>query len=273
MLHTAEKTRRDKQALYIGAMLILLVGVYFATKGFLRSEDTADEPATQSEEESLAEVPFITVEVLWQRIQNNEKIDIIDIRENVLYESEHIAQSLSIPIGSLESFAPSQDSSVVVIFTESDRQVFETAKNVLQEKPFPHFFLQGGFEAWKSFGAPTISFGNPNSFLDQSKVTYIELSEFKALLASNDRTPYILDVQSKENYTKKHIKGAINIPLGEIEKRRSEIPAGIQIVVYGENDTISFQGGVRLADLGIFAVKTLTGNTYLTPTSGIVFEP
>ena len=120
--------------------------------------------------------------------------------------------------------------------------------------------------------APIFSFGDTTSFVDQSKITYIGLESFKKLLSEKEPSLFILDVQTEENYNKAHIVGATNIPLDQLEKRSGEIPAGRQIIVYGENDSISFRGGVHLSDLGIFTAQTLSGNKYLSPDSGLPFE-
>lgn len=42
----------------------------------------------------------------------------------------------------------------------------------------------------------------------------------------------IIDVRSPESYNKEHIKGALNIPLEEIDKRASEIPRDKPVIVY-----------------------------------------
>jgi rhodanese-related sulfurtransferase len=99
------------------------------------------------------------------------------------------------------------------------------------------------------------------------------LEAFKKLLNEKSPTLFVLDIGQSENYKKRHIVGAVNIPLEELERRVREIPAGRQIVVYGENDVVSFQGGVILSDLGIFTAQTLSGNKYLAPESGLPFEP
>jgi rhodanese-related sulfurtransferase len=272
MTSAGQPSKRDKQALIIGALLIILVGVYFIGKSFYHSSVPSEKSAFLPADTAKT-APLMTPEVMWKKIQNGDQLALIDIRDSASFESEHIASATNIPIGALENFVPNQDEALVIIYSPADTQIFDTAKNILAQKSFPYFFLQGGFEAWKNFSAPTISSGNPNSFIDQSKVTYIGIDAFKKLLGAQGAAVFILDVQTADKFQKKHIKGATNIPLDLLEKRRADIPAGRPIVVYGENDTLSFQGGVRLADLGVYAVQTLNGNTYLSPASGLPLEP
>lgn len=276
MTTSRQNDKRDKQAFFVGTALVLLVGVYFISRNIFWTNSNSN--PTQTSKESTVDskkddAPLITTDILLKKIYNGDKIAIVDVRTETDFNNEHIARSFLLPIGSLQNFSPEKDESVVIVFSETDTQIFETIKNILAQKSFSYFFLRGGIEEWKQLGAPLVSVGDPQSFLDQSKVIYIGLDAFKKLLNEKKSLFFILDVQSTENYKKKHLVGAVNIPLTELEKRANEIPAGQQIIVYGENDSISFQGGVRLSDLGIFTAQTLSGNKYLSPDSGLPLEP
>ena len=59
-------------------------------------------------------------------------------------------------------------------------------------------------------------------------VPRITLAEFKALLSSAN-PPFVIDVRTGNDIK---IKGAHQIPLGEIETRLSEIPRDREIVTY-----------------------------------------
>ena len=265
--------RRDKRTLLIGGLLIIAVGVYFISKSIF-FEDADAIPASVSTDTSReAEVSLIAPDVLLKKIQNGDSVALIDVRSQEAYALEHIAHTLSLPISSLQNFSPAKDEMAVIIFSENDPEVFTAAKNIMSEKSFAYYFLKGGFEGWKSMSAPTVSIGDPDSFVDQSKITYLSAEEFKKLLAQNTPALFILDVQAEDNFKKRHLVGSANIPLDQLEKRIGEVPAGRHIVVYGENDLASFQGGVRLSDLGIYSARTLTGGKYLSVLSGLPLEP
>lgn len=273
MAHSYPNNERDKKALFVGGLLILFVGAYFIGKDvFFKDEDSAQSsvPAIADKKE---DVPLIAPDVLLKKIQNGDTVALLDIRDEASFQAEHISHSLFSPIGSLEKFSPAKDELVVIVFSETDPSAFEAAKNIMTQKSFAYFFLKGGFEGWKTLNSPTISIGNPNSFIDQSKVTYITLEEYKKLAAENNPSVFVLDVQTEDAFKKRHLKGATNIPLSQLEKRASEIPAGRQIIVYGETDLVSFQAGVRLSDLGIFSARTLSGDKHLSPESGLLLEP
>lgn len=265
--------QRDKRTFLIGGLLIVMVGVYSISKSifFQKTNSLVDSAITDSSTQSRT--PLIAADVLLKKIQNDDSVAIIDVRDGTAYKIEHIAHSLPLSISTLQNFSPIKDELVVIIYAENDPGVFETIKNIMNQKSFAYFFLKGGFESWKSLNAPTVSAGDPNSFIDQSKITYLSIEECKKLLAQKIPPIFILDVQTEENFKKRHIAGAINIPLDQLEKRINEIPAGKQIIVYGENDLISFQGGVRLSDLNIFSAHTLTDGKYLSNLSGLPFEP
>lgn len=274
MMPSPSDNTRDKRALLIGGLLILLVSAYFIGKSFFfKDEEPSPLSSAPAVTDAADTAPTLAPDVLLQKIRNGDKVALLDVRTAEAFQGEHLAHSLSVPIGALENFSPVQGEAVVIVFSENDLATLEAAKNVMDQKSFPYFFLEGGFEGWKALGAPLVSSGDPDSFVDQSKVTYISLEESKKLLAQTEPPVYILDVQAEDAFKKKHLKGAVNIPLDQLEKRSNEIPAGRQIIVYGENSLASFRGGVRLSDLGIFSAFTLEGDRHLSPESGLPLEP
>lgn len=258
--------KHDARAVLVGIVLILLVGAYFVAKDILRSKSEEK----QQEADLLTkidtqpdQVSVIAPEVLHKKIQNGEKTYIVDVRTKEAFEAEHIPHSVSLPGSSLGNLAPDKDALVVIVFSEQDPAAYEVARNILENKSFPYFFLEGGFEAWKLGGNQLLSAGDPNSFLDQSKVTFISPDELKKLFVDSETTPFVIDVRTPETFRKIHLQGAVNIPLRDLEKRINEIPPARQVVVYGENELASFQAAVRLFDLGIFSAMALKGNDHL----------
>jgi len=72
----------------------------------------------------------------------------------------------------------------------------------------------------------------------------------------------LLDVRSRSEYDRGHIEGSIHIPLPELRKRLSEIPAGKDIVTYCQSGQRSYIASRMLRQKG-FRVKNLSGG-YLT---------
>ncbi len=63
-----------------------------------------------------------------------------------------------------------------------------------------------------------------------AEVARISVAELKELLAAN-RPVTIVDVRTLDSYEQK-IKGALSIPLGELEARLGDIPRDREIVTY-----------------------------------------
>jgi rhodanese-related sulfurtransferase len=59
----------------------------------------------------------------------------------------------------------------------------------------------------------------------------INSKDAKALLAKN-KSIYLLDVRSPEEYRQGYIQGGVLIPINEIERRVNEVPRNRPIVVY-----------------------------------------
>lgn len=271
----AAQERKNARVMLIGGLLILLVGGSFIGRTFWDkshddpSKDQAETPAADDEKDAI---PTLSAEVIRQKLYNGDTVVFLDTRDKESFDAEHIPHSRLTSPGALASFVPAESETTIIVYSTKDPAMKETLSNILKQKASPAYLLQGGFEEWKQSGNQVLSHGDPNSFLDQSKVTYITPQEVFALVNDGFSQPLLLDVQPKQEYEKKHLLGAINIPLPEIEKRVKEIPPSRTIIVYGESDLVSFQAGVRLADLNIFMVRTLQGD-FRNPEFGFPLEP
>src|SRR3989344_1130910 len=266
------KREADVRVVALGALLVLFVGFYFIGQGIWKAmrDDAAEEEGYSGKK---SEDATISLELFQEKLRRQESLTVIDIRPSEAFAREHIPHSLSYPGGAIATYTPESNAPLVIVGSAEDRASSEIAKNILESRAYSYSFLEGGFEAWKAANRQTLSAGDPTSFVDQSKVTLIAAEEAKALIDAKDSNLFILDVQTPGKFAEKHVKGAVNIPLAELEKRSKEIPPARQIIVYGENEIQSFQGGVRLFDLNVFAVRTLKGNANLTSASGLVLEP
>ncbi len=273
-LSSERQASRESRAFVAGGALIILVAGYFVIRNFWMNQplDESETRATSSASEESTGASLIEQKVLQIKIQNKEPLDLIDIRDKAAYDLEHIPGSLSVPPASFQNFAPSAGRPLIIISSAADPETDTIIRNLLAQKSAIYSFLDGGFEGWKAAGYPTISQGDPNSFVDQSKVTYITPAELKAKLQMGENIA-LLDVQNEASFRQVHLAGALNIPLSDLEKRKNEIPLAQEIIVYGENELASFQGGVRLADLNYFSVRTLSGNDHLSASSSLFREP
>ena len=73
----------------------------------------------------------------------------------------------------------------------------------------------------------------------------------------------ILDVRSPEEYAEKHIPGAINIPLPELEYRSKQLSKDIMIITAcGKGGGRSAKGAELLKQLGFSNSNYLCGGTF-----------
>lgn len=275
MTNHIRQEQKNLRALAISALLVLLVGGYYIGRTFFSqknssSKETAKETAKEQDPESG--LPTMTADVIRQKIYNGDAVVFLDTRDKSSFDAEHIPHSLLMSPGTLSAYTPEENQTVVIVYSVTDSQTVDAIENIMKQKSYPSYMLKGGFEEWKRSGNQVLSHGDPNSFLDQSKVTYVTPAEALALINDSAERTFILDTQSEQDFARKHIKGATNIPLDQLERRSKEIPAARTILVYGASDVVSFQAGVRLADLNVFTARTLHGD-FSKIDSGLPLEP
>lgn len=71
----------------------------------------------------------------------------------------------------------------------------------------------------------------------------------------------LLDMRDREDYRRGHIKGAISMPLEDIDKRYRDLPRDKDIVTYCYNQYchLSTQGALKLVEHGILAKEMNVG--------------
>jgi rhodanese-related sulfurtransferase len=232
---------------------VIVGSITFLRPYFSEKKEASSLEELKSVDES--QLKKITAKEIFQMISNQVNLHIIDLRNPDDFAKEHIIGSVNPNDQELADILAEIDKKQVYIFVEESGS--QVGKLIIKNLGYPNhiLYLDGGFDSWKSPGYPTISFGDPGSFSDHSKVKYLSLDEFKKLKDSGDSF-ILIDLRDKEFYNKEKIEGSANFPLGELETRRMEIPSGKTLVIFGNNNLDSFQGAVRLFDLGFFNVRT-----------------
>jgi rhodanese-related sulfurtransferase len=73
----------------------------------------------------------------------------------------------------------------------------------------------------------------------------------------------VIDVRNPEEYAAKHISGAINIPLGELENRSNELSKNALIITAcGKGGGRSAEAAALLKQLGFVQANFLCGGTF-----------
>lgn len=225
-------------------------------------EDNAGQNLDEQKTSSTVKYSNISANELNKKIMlpgKNEKMTLLDIRPFDAYIQDHIVDAVNISVSEfpIESKIDQHNLVVVIGQNNADKDI-ATAMDKLKQEGFKNTLaLAGGMDTWKQMIGSTVTYGNPKSFVDQSKVSYLEPEKLNE--AMTQKVPvYIVDVRSNDAFAKGHITGAINIPMDELEKRRSEIKEK-KVVVVGDNELQEFQASVQMYDMLLispFVMKT-----------------
>jgi rhodanese-related sulfurtransferase len=253
--NTSPLKNNERIAIYIGIGLIALVFIitFFRSPFYhkLTSEET-DKSTSTVQTEDAPKFSTITSNELQQKIWNNTSLTLLDIRDFRSYIKQHIPDAINMPTDELfDASKINRDSLVVLISNTGNDENVEKSIETLKQSGIDKFVvLAGGMNAWNESTGNTVTFGDPTTFSDQSKVLYIEPEQAKKLLAEeNNNRVFILDASDASIYANGHIPGAVNIPLLEIEKRRNEIPSYKDIYVTGATEVQAFQAAVQINDI------------------------
>ncbi|PIP28393.1 MAG: hypothetical protein COX29_01415 [Candidatus Moranbacteria bacterium CG23_combo_of_CG06-09_8_20_14_all_35_22] len=248
----------------IGFFLIVLMTVLFFLKSSWlnkKKEIASNQEQVQEKKDDLKKYIGISSAELLRKIISGENYEILDIRNAENFSKKHIVDSKNISLENMKekvvSFEKNKTYCIVdeLGLTPEEKQ----AMDIFFAEGFEKIiYLEGGIYSWVSELSPTVEFGDPNSLSDQSKVNYIKSDELKNLIAENSNILYLVDLRSSTDYASGHIKNAANIPLENLEARRKEIPTYKRIVLLDDTGILAFQGAVRLFDMGILNVFTLS---------------
>lgn len=77
---------------------------------------------------------------------------------------------------------------------------------------------------------------------------------------AKDKSIYLLDVRTKEEYASGHIPGSINIPLGELRKAEKLVPKkDSRVFVYCHSGGRSRQAGAMMMKMGYTNITNIGG--------------
>ncbi|MEI7620976.1 MAG: rhodanese-like domain-containing protein [Candidatus Moraniibacteriota bacterium] len=248
--------KKDSNALLIGLGLIVLVMLITFFRGILFAKNQADLATQQNENQaetaSGEKYQTISPTELKKKLDthNPPKINLLDIRGLADFANQHIIDSVNVPLEEFPVGTRIDAKNLTILITAdlTDGNI-EKALKSLKEQHFDSIkVLAGGISAWEDLIGATINYGDPTSFVDQSKVSYVENDQLHEALKAKVPT-FILDVRTPAQYADGHLQGAVNLPFEELEKRRNELRAYPKIVITGINELQEFQAGVQLYDM------------------------
>lgn len=254
-----QENKQNAIALIVGFGLIILIAIFTIFKPFSHTAKNNGQNNSSQLPRDSSSAKQISSEDLLKKIQTKEPADIIDVRSSGEFQKEHILDSQNIPADNFAAnFENLDKNKKYVIIDDGSDDIGLALAGIMAQKEFPDvYYLIGGFSAWRNNLNPMVSAGDPNSFADQSKVSYLASDQLKKIMQAENNL-YILDVRKSGAYAQGHLKGAVNIFLDDLEKRRREIPPGKKIIIYDSDGFWAFQGAVRLFDMNILNVFALS---------------
>jgi rhodanese-related sulfurtransferase len=104
---------------------------------------------------------------------------------------------------------------------------------------------------------------NPADYLDVSCAPIttdntLTATELRQLLAAPE-PPLLLDVRGPVEHARRHLPGAVLLPLPQLAARAAEVPRQGPVVVYCQSGVRSAQAVALLQNLGYDNVRTLSG--------------
>jgi len=244
--------KKEEIAIIIGFALIMCVLIFT----FIRSINWQKSPGStdssdQNAVQHAADYDTISSNDLGQLIRENKGVIVVDIRSYDAYIAHHILDSINIPIDELAQSSKIKPSDTIfIVGVDSNDSDVPNAVATLKNNHFTNIkVLAGGLAAWEGSGGQTVTFGDPTSFIDQSKVFYVDTAQAHDIIKNYSDSTIILDVRDASMFAQGHVPNAINIPLLDLERRRNELSPLKKILIFGVTDVAEFQAGVQLYDL------------------------
>lgn len=265
-MHQNKKRTNDNiRAIAIGSIIIIAVAIiiFFKNYFFKKTANINLDTATESQVsiKDMRDYKSIKNQDLFDRINSAERIELIDIREESEFKISHLMGAKNITLARLtdEISTLDKDKEYVIIDNFGFTPIEIEFIDILSQNNFEKvYYLEGGITAWKNDLNPVVTLGDPYSLTDQSKVTYIKSDDLKNLIDAKSESLQIIDLRNKNSYSTGHLRGAVNIPLDELEKEKEKITIGKKIILYSDDGLFAFQGAVKLFDMGIFNILTLS---------------
>ncbi len=242
----------------IGLSLLILVVLLTFLRPVINKKTAKKNEVAEIQNGPEKSAPKISPKELFQKLSASEPINVLDIRDEGEFKTEHIVNSKNVMSENVEKVLEKEK--FYVLIDEGNSGIARNLAALLKENKAGNiYYLEGGFQEWKGQNFPTISEGNPNLITDQSKVSFMSPDDLKSAMEKEASSLMLIDVRNTDIFAYEHLKNAINIPLPDIEKRQDEVPSGKKIIVYDNSGNLSFQGAVRLFDMSIYNVYVLGG--------------
>jgi len=186
------------------------------------------------------QVPSINAQGLFTQILDNDKLVILDVREESEYSRKYIPNSINLPRSEFgwgnprtqELVADIDKNSFIVVYCGGGIRSNYMARK-LKDAGYNAFNLIGGISTWEKEHYPLL-LGEPIPACAEPLPINLEEAYEHYFLLFKDKTVWV-DARDEEDYNQGHIKGAVNVPLSELKDRLQFLSKDKEIVLYCES--------------------------------------
>ena len=190
-----------------------------------------------SRKANIVSVPKIFSRKLYSLIKKGKRVTILDVREENEYVSKHIPEAIWFPKSKFDKQDPEvlkklqgiDKKDMVVTYCGAGHRSSYVARK-LRETGYNAYNLDG-ISFWEKENLPLIR-GPKLPPSEEPAIIHLEEAYENYYLLFKDIV--WVDVRETEDYKRVHVKGALGIPLSEIESRFNEISQDKEIVFYCE---------------------------------------
>ncbi len=178
----------------------------------------------------------VSISHIKKMIDSKEKMVLIDSRpKKRKYDTGHIPGAISIPDMSFDKMTdklPADKTTPLYFYCGGMKCKLSpnSAEKAMKLGYTKVHIVPEGYPGWKKaygagdvYKAPVIKAGNDGT---------IKVASFKQIFKDAPETLLMVDVRDPEEFAKGSFKGAINMPINDLEKRMDELPADRTIVFF-----------------------------------------
>lgn len=187
---------------------------------------------------------------------------LIDLRDEAVAKSGHIAGAVNFPLGDkplaamqkLNKALPAKQKKEARIIYYSDKpEEALTAHQIMRANDWENgYILNGGIQGWQAKGYPVV-----RDKL-QSQIAYewtplpgaMFIPEYEEVVKKQPADTVIVDVRSPGEYMKSMVPGAITIPIDTLDKRFNELPKDKNIIIQCQAGNRALMGWRVLVNAG-----------------------
>jgi len=242
-------------------MPLIIITIISMCSFIINGCKTAEEETLTIENGTASGITLISVEEVFDVIENNEDYFILDVRTQEEYDEGHIEGAMNIPVDKLENRLDElpEDKPIIVYCRSGIRS--NNASNILIENGFTRVYdMDGGILEWIDKGYPVVLYGETTAEGENSSEV-ISISVDDSYEHYGDEDYIFLDVRSLSEYESGHIEGALHIPVSELEDRLDELTKDKHIIAYcnGSGCERSGRAAIILVNNGFSHVYDMAG--------------